>query len=161
MGHCINDDLTDDDDVYRKCGMIYAQAIMLVCKFSVWSDAGIKTLFKVCGTQLYMAHLWSNYEESTLLLWLSFVLIRGVITKRISVWKVFNFLFQCKMFLKVKCVKWFDSLEPGSSCKYCSYGSTHAIQKKYVINNFQHSIEQSAVFFYTLLLSEFDLNSVY
>jgi len=37
LGHCIADDMNDDDNIYRQCYKLYAQANIIACKFSYCS----------------------------------------------------------------------------------------------------------------------------
>lgn len=34
LGHCITDDMNDDDDIYRQCYKLYAQENTIARKFS-------------------------------------------------------------------------------------------------------------------------------
>ena len=49
-------------DVYRQCRKIYAQANMLLRKFSMCSDDVKCSLFRAYVTPLYTAHLWYSYR---------------------------------------------------------------------------------------------------
>ncbi|KAL0970009.1 hypothetical protein UPYG_G00235880 [Umbra pygmaea] len=66
LGHFITDDMKDDDDIYRQCCKIYAQANILARKFSMCSDAVKISLFKAYCTPLYTAHLWVNYKKGSM-----------------------------------------------------------------------------------------------
>lgn len=66
LGHFITDQLSDDEDIYRQCRILYAQANMLVRKFHMCS-ANVKVhLFRTYCTPLYTAPLWCKYKVATL-----------------------------------------------------------------------------------------------
>ena len=46
LGHVISDDWTDDKDLYRQRCKMYAQANMLIRKFSMYSDSVKFSLFR-------------------------------------------------------------------------------------------------------------------
>lgn len=46
LGHCIADDMNDDDDIYRQCYKLYAQANTIARKFSYCSTRVKVALFK-------------------------------------------------------------------------------------------------------------------
>ena len=62
LGHYFSDDLSDDKDIHRQRCKLYAQANMLIRKFSKCSVDVKVSLFKAFCTPLYTAHLWSNYR---------------------------------------------------------------------------------------------------
>lgn len=66
LGHCIADDMNDDDDIYRQCYKLYAQANTIARKFSYCSTRVKVALFKAYCTPLYTAHLWSSYKKSSM-----------------------------------------------------------------------------------------------
>ena len=66
LGHIISEDLTDDSDIQRQCRKIYAQANMLLRKFSLCSVNVKCALFRSYVTPLYTAHLWSNYKVKSM-----------------------------------------------------------------------------------------------
>lgn len=66
LGHIITADMSDDDDIYRQCRMLYAQANTLKRKFGACTDNVKMTLFKSYCTPLYTAHLWTNYKKASL-----------------------------------------------------------------------------------------------
>ena len=66
LGHFINDQLNDDDDVYRQCCKLYAQANTIARKFSFCSTEVKVALFKAYCTPLYCAQLWSSYKKSSM-----------------------------------------------------------------------------------------------
>lgn len=66
LGHAISDDWTDDTDLYRQHCKIYAQANMLIRKFSMCSDSVKCSLFRTYITPLYTAQSWCNYKKKSL-----------------------------------------------------------------------------------------------
>ena len=58
--------MTDDDDIFRQCRKLYAQANTIARKFSHCSINVKVTLFKTYCTPLYTAHLWSSYKKSSM-----------------------------------------------------------------------------------------------
>lgn len=60
LGHVLTDDWCDDRDMYRQCCKLYAQANMLMRKFSMCSPSVKRSLFRAFCTPLYTAHLWWN-----------------------------------------------------------------------------------------------------
>lgn len=66
LGHCITDDLNDDDDIYRQCCKLYAQANTIARKFTFCSTQVKAALFKAYCTPLYTAHLWSSYKKASM-----------------------------------------------------------------------------------------------
>ena len=66
LGHIISDDLSDDSDILRQCRKIYAQANMLLRKFSMCSVNVKCALFRSYVTPLYTAHLWSYYKVKSM-----------------------------------------------------------------------------------------------
>ena len=66
LGHCITDDMNDDDDMYRQCCKLYAQANTIARKFTFCSTQVKVALFKAYCTPLYTAHLWSSYKKSSM-----------------------------------------------------------------------------------------------
>lgn len=65
LGHVITDQLTDDEDIYRQCRMLYVQANILARKFGNCSVNVKLTLFKTFCSPLYTAHLWLNYKKAS------------------------------------------------------------------------------------------------
>jgi len=55
--------MNDDDDIYRQCHKLYAQANIIACKFSYCFT---QALFKAYYRPLYTAHLWSSYKKSSM-----------------------------------------------------------------------------------------------
>ena len=66
LGHVISDDWMDDKDIHRQRCKIYAQANMLLRKFSMCSDSVKCSLFRSYVTPLYTAQLWSNYKKMSM-----------------------------------------------------------------------------------------------
>lgn len=65
LGHIITDDLYDDRDMYRQRRKLYAQANLLLRKFSMCSPNVKCSLFKAFCTPMYTAHLWCKYKKSS------------------------------------------------------------------------------------------------
>ena len=64
LGHIINNNLTDDDDIARQKRCIYAQANVLARKFNLCNSTIKTTLFNsYCGS-LYTSSLWCNLKNS-------------------------------------------------------------------------------------------------
>lgn len=63
LGHIIRSYLCDDDDIQRQYCKLYAQANMLVRKFSMCTDVKI-ALFKAYCTPLYTAPLWCSSSKA-------------------------------------------------------------------------------------------------
>ena len=60
LGHIINNNLTDDDDIARQKRCIYAQANALARKFNLCNSSIKTTLFNsYCGS-MYTSSLWCN-----------------------------------------------------------------------------------------------------
>lgn len=66
LGHYITDDLSDDRDIFRQRRMMYAQANMLIRKFSMCSGSVKTTLFRAFCTPMYTAHLWRRYRKCSM-----------------------------------------------------------------------------------------------
>ena len=65
LGHVINDQMSDDDDMYRQRRLLYIQANMLVRKFHACSDNVKITLFRAYCTPLYTAPLWVKFKKAS------------------------------------------------------------------------------------------------
>ena len=65
LGHIINDDMSDDDDMYRQRRMLYMQANMLRKKFYSCSENVKTTLFRAYCTPLYTAPLWVKFKQAS------------------------------------------------------------------------------------------------
>ena len=66
LGHVINDDSDDHNDVMRHCRYLYAVGNSLIRKF-YFCSVGIKLkLFMTYCSNIYTGHLWSNYKSSYL-----------------------------------------------------------------------------------------------
>ena len=65
LGHIITDRMTDDEDMFRQCRMLYAQANMLIRKFHFCSDEVKTMLFRAYCTPLYTAPLWVKFQKAS------------------------------------------------------------------------------------------------
>ena len=66
LGHCINDELSDDDDMTRQRNKIYAQGNALIRKFYMCTENVKIALFKSYCTTLYTSTLWYKYRRESL-----------------------------------------------------------------------------------------------
>ena len=66
LGHVINDQLTDDDDLYRQRRTLYAQANMLGRKFHFCSVDVKANLFRAYCTPLYTSPLWVKFKKASM-----------------------------------------------------------------------------------------------
>ena len=66
LGHCINDELSDDDDMTRQRNKIYAQGNTLIRKFYMCTENVKIALFKSYCTTLYTSTLWCKYRRESL-----------------------------------------------------------------------------------------------
>ena len=66
LGHIFTDDLHDDRDISRQCRKLYAQANMLLRRFSMCSGPVKCALFKTFCTPMYTAYLWSAYKKGSI-----------------------------------------------------------------------------------------------
>ena len=66
LGHCINDKLSDDDDMTRQRNKIYAQGNALIRKFYMCTENVKIALFKSYCTTLYTSTLWYKYRRESL-----------------------------------------------------------------------------------------------
>ena len=66
LGHCINDELSDDDDMTRQRNKIYAQGNALIRKFYMCTENVKIALFKPYCTTLYTSTLWCKYRRESL-----------------------------------------------------------------------------------------------
>ncbi len=66
LGHHLVNDLSDVGDINRQCCDMYAQAKMLVCKFSICSVNVKVALFRAFCSLLYAAHLQHSYRKSNI-----------------------------------------------------------------------------------------------
>ena len=65
LGHIINNNLTDDDDIARQKRCIYAQANALARKFNLCNSSIKTTLFNsYCGS-MYTSSLWCNFKKQS------------------------------------------------------------------------------------------------
>ena len=66
LGHIINNNLTDDDDIARQKRCIYAQANALARKFYLCNNSIKTTLFNsYCGS-MYTSSLWCHFKKQSL-----------------------------------------------------------------------------------------------
>ena len=66
LGHIINNNLTDDDDIARQKRYFYAHANVLARKFRFCSSAIKNVLFhSYCGT-MYTSSLWCKFKKQSL-----------------------------------------------------------------------------------------------
>ena len=65
LGHCINDELSDDDDMTRQRNKIYAQGNALIRKFYMCTENVKIALFKSYCTTLYNSTLWCKYRRES------------------------------------------------------------------------------------------------
>ena len=64
LGHIINNNLTDDDDIARQKRCIYAQANALARKFYLCNNSIKTTLFNsYCGS-MYTSSLWCHLKKN-------------------------------------------------------------------------------------------------
>ena len=66
LGHIFTDDLHDDRDISRQCRKLYAQANMLLHRFSMCSGPVKCALFKTFCTPMYTAYLWCAYKKASI-----------------------------------------------------------------------------------------------
>ena len=66
LSHCINDELSDDDDMTRQHNMVYEQGNALIRKFYMCAENVNIVLFKSYCTTLYTSTLWCKYRPESL-----------------------------------------------------------------------------------------------
>ena len=66
LGHCISDDLSDDEDMARQYRQMYAQGSALLRKLFMCTESVKITLFRSFCTRLYTCELWLNYRYESL-----------------------------------------------------------------------------------------------
>ena len=66
LGHCINDELSDDDDMTRQRNKIYAHGNALIRKFYMCTENVKIALFKSYCTTIYTSTLWCKYRRESL-----------------------------------------------------------------------------------------------
>ena len=66
LGHILSSDGSDDLDIQRQRGRVYAQGNSILRKFHMCSTEVKIVLFKSYCTSLYTAHLWSNYMKKSI-----------------------------------------------------------------------------------------------
>ena len=65
IGHCISDDLSDDDDMAGQYRQIYAQGNALLRKLFMCTESVKITLFRSFCSSLYTCELWWNYRSES------------------------------------------------------------------------------------------------
>ena len=68
LGHMYNNDLSDDDNIWRQTRSIYARWYAIVNKFFRCSNEVKIQLFKAYMCNLYISQLWCDYIASTMLI---------------------------------------------------------------------------------------------
>ena len=66
LGHCLNDELSDDDDMTRQRSKVYAQGNALIRKFDRCTENIKIALFKSYCTTLYSSTMWRKYPRESL-----------------------------------------------------------------------------------------------
>ena len=66
LGHILSSDGSDDRDIQRQRGKVYAQGNSILRKFHMCSTEVKIVLFKSYCTSLYTAHLWANYLNKSI-----------------------------------------------------------------------------------------------
>ena len=66
LGHCISDDLSDDDNMARQYRQIYAQGNALLRNNCMCTESVKITLFRSFCTSLYTCELWWQYRSESL-----------------------------------------------------------------------------------------------
>ena len=66
LGHILSFDGSDDNDIQRQCGRVYARGNSILRKFHMCSTEVKIVLFKSYCTSLYTAHLWANYMKKSI-----------------------------------------------------------------------------------------------
>ena len=64
LGHIINDNLSDNEDIMAKRCILYARANMLIRQFHYSSDAVKHKLFNAYCKNLYLAPLWASFTKA-------------------------------------------------------------------------------------------------
>ena len=65
LGHCINNELNDNDDIMRQIGSIYGRGNSIINKFRTCTDDVKCILFKTYVSNFYMSQIWCNFNDST------------------------------------------------------------------------------------------------
>ena len=66
LGHILSSDGSDDRDIQRQRGKVYARGNSILRKFHMCSTEVKIVLFKSYCTSLYTAHLWTNYMKKSI-----------------------------------------------------------------------------------------------
>lgn len=66
LGHILNNQLTDDDDILHQRRQIYARGNMLLRNFSMCTWSVKLQLFRVFCSNIYCSHLWWNYMKQSM-----------------------------------------------------------------------------------------------
>ena len=66
LGHILSSDGSDDNDIQRQRGRVYARGNSILRKFHMCSTEVKIVLFKSYCTSLYTAHLWANYMKKSI-----------------------------------------------------------------------------------------------
>ena len=66
LGHCINDEMSDDDDMTRQRNKVYAQGNARIRKFYMCTESVKIAPFKSYCTTLYTSTLWCKYRRESL-----------------------------------------------------------------------------------------------
>ena len=67
LGHVLNNQLTDDDDILRQRRQLYARGNMLLRNFSMCSLPVKLELFRAFCSNIYCSHLWWNFKRQTMI----------------------------------------------------------------------------------------------
>ena len=65
LGHVLNDDMTDDDDLCREIKNLFVQTNTLLCRFRKCSCKVKLVLFKSFCLNMYDVALWKYYSVTT------------------------------------------------------------------------------------------------
>jgi len=66
LGHILNNQLTDDDDILRQRRQMYARGNMLLRNFRMCTLPVKLELFRVFCSNIYCAHLWWNFKKCSM-----------------------------------------------------------------------------------------------
>ena len=65
LGHVINNKLSDDDDIFKRCRFLYFQGNKLIKNFINCSLNTKIRLFKAYFSNIYTSHLWFNFKNAS------------------------------------------------------------------------------------------------
>lgn len=65
LGHIVNDNLNDNEDIMRQTSSIYARGNMIINTFNFCTEEVKCMLFKTYIANFYMNCLWSDYNKAT------------------------------------------------------------------------------------------------